>query len=95
MFIVYFKIIIIKMSGRQTTGTRPSKIMSEEAPGTSLRPQLARKHVGKAIEWAPICSVNAATGVAITVWLSPAYPQKIKEPAQHAVYGMVWYGRCL
>ena len=42
--------------------------------------------------------MNSVAGVAITVWLSPAYPQKIK---QHAVLGymlaairdgMVWYG---
>ena len=37
--------------------------------------------------------MNSAAGVhvAIAVWLSPACPHKIKEPAQHAVPGM-WYG---
>ena len=62
-------------------------MMPEEATGTSLRPQLARKRVCKAIKWAPICSVNSAAGVAITVWLSPAVcHSKIKEPAQRAVH---------
>ena len=54
--------------------------MPEEASGTSLRPQLARKRVCKAIEWAPICSVISAVGVEISVWqeLSTELNCKIK-----------------
>ena len=38
----------------------------------------------KAIKWAPICSVNSAAGVAITVWLSPALHRKTKNNTQFA-----------